>query len=1216
MRLCVALTTLVAIAPATACDPEAAQAVSVQGLVQLQAAGSDDWRPVTAGDGFCSGDRIRVPRNGRSVILLSDQTSLSLDQNTTVTFGRIQADEPSWLELLRGAIYFLSRTRSTLEVKTPYVNAAIEGTEFVVRVEDASTKVSVLEGQVGVSNAIGSLRLNSNESALTRAGGAPRRKVVAQPRDAVRWALYYPPIIDQRAGALGTPATGETSAAVLDAYRRDDIGEALRRLEALPRSERTADTLAFEAGLLLTVGRVDEAESSIDAALSSDPRNSTAIALQSVIATVRNRRDEAEQLADKAVALDPSAPVAQMAQSYALQSRFDLQGAAAAARRAVDADPDNGLAWARLSELTLALGQRKQAVEYAERSASLNPRLGHSQTVLGFALLARSRPADAQGRFERAVRLSPASPLARLGIGLSLIRNGELARGVEQLEIATTLDPDNSLLRSYLGKGYYEQKRPRLAAVEYSIAEQLDPLDPTAYFYDSILLLTVNRPVAALKQNLEAQALNDNRAVFRSRLLLDEDLAARSVAQGRIFDELGFQQLGLLGGWRAVNVDSANFSAHRLLADLYDSLPRHQVARVSELMQSQLLQPVNLNPIQPQLGVDRLGALRGIGPASLGLNEYMPMFASNGANGQISLMGGTQNTWANDVVAGFLQDNISFSAGQFHYQTEGWRDNGQDRQDIFTLFAQYNVTPDLSVQLEGRQRKRRLGDLTQDYDGSFDPDANRDIDRWSLRAGVRYSFSPRNDLILSVQHEHWREDEQQRTTTTEVIANQDRTSDSIPIFRVEEEPLPGALPVTLRTTVVGAVDIDVDLETEATAVVDALNQSEFDADNDNLELLFLRRGDRYDLATGGGYFSQNADFVVKVQPEVTTTGTFTSTITEVFSGTVTLSAVPPVLPETITPFAESDARTTVTPINRVETPAPLFRRLEQRVRHASGFGYLNLRPLGDGLTLTVGLSYDDLQDNTSTDTRQLNPKLGLIWSVSEQLTLRAAYFRVLRRSLIESRTVEPTQVAGFNQFFDDFSGTDSTRAGVALDYRVNPDLFAGVEFSGRELTEPSFAAASVDQLGASVDQRERTHRAYLYWTPTETLAVHGDVLYDDYQTDEPLRLSNSLIELREVAVPLGLNYFRQDGLIAGLQATYIDQDIKFRDRPKQGDSFWTVGAALGYRMPRRRGSILLQARNLFNTDFQYQDDNFRTTEPSDSLWIPARSVFLTLNLVL
>ena len=67
----------------------------------------------------------------------------------------------------------------------------------------------------------------------------------------------------------------------------------------------------------------------------------------------------------------------------------------------------------------------------------------------------------------------------------------------------------------------------------------------------------------------QAIELNNNRLVYRSRLLLDSDLAARSAALGQIYNDLGFQQLGLVEGWKSVNTDPTNFSAHRLLADTY-----------------------------------------------------------------------------------------------------------------------------------------------------------------------------------------------------------------------------------------------------------------------------------------------------------------------------------------------------------------------------------------------------------------------------------------------------------------------------------------------------------------------------------------------------------------------------------------------------------------------------------------------------------------------
>ena len=85
-------------------------------------------------------------------------------------------------------------------------------------------------------------------------------------------------------------------------------------------------------------------------------------------------------------------------------------------------------------------------------------------------------------------------------------------------------------------------------------------------------------------------------------------------------------------------------------------------------------------------------------------------------------------------------------------------------------------------------------------------------------------------------------------------------------------------------------------------------------------------------------------------------------------------------------------------------------------------------------------------------TNQFNPKFGLVWNPFPSTTVRAAVFRVLKRTLITDQTLEPTQVAGFNQFFDDINATKSWRYGVAIDQKFSLNVYGGVEFSKRDLT--------------------------------------------------------------------------------------------------------------------------------------------------------------------
>jgi hypothetical protein len=91
-------------------------------------------------------------------------------------------------------------------------------------------------------------------------------------------------------------------------------------------------------------------------------------------------------------------------------------------------------------------------------------------------------------------------------------------------------------------------------------------------------------------------------------------------------------------------------------------------------------------------------------------------------------------------------------------------------------------------------------------------------------------------------------------------------------------------------------------------------------------------------------------------------------------------------------------------------------------------------------------------------------------------------FRTLKRRLIASQTIEPTQVAGFNQFFDDPEGTDAWRYGVGIDQRFGPQLYAGSEFSKRQLLVPS----EVRLQGVTIrldEEEEQLLRFYAYWTP-------------------------------------------------------------------------------------------------------------------------------------
>ena len=463
-------------------------------------------------------------------------------------------------------------------------------------------------------------------------------------------------------------------------------------------------------------GRVAEAQQALDQALARDPQFALAYGLRSNIFLVQNQKARALEAAEQAVAANPSLPSAYLDLSLVKQAEFQLEDALQAARQAVKLDPENPRALIQESSLLFGMGRLKEAFKIAERARQKAPQDAMVNTVWGFLQLARYRVSEARAAFEAAIAQDSTLGLPHLGLGLVLFRRNQTEAAVGEMRKATLLEPMVSLYNSYLGKAYYEVKQDRQAKKSLALAKQLDPHDPTPYFYDAIRLQSINRPVEAVQELQKSIDLNDDRAVYRSRLLLDEDLAARDAALGKIYNEVGFGQLGLNEGWKSLASDPANYSAHLLLADSYSALTRHEVARVSEVLQSQLLQPINITPVQPQLAETRLNILAGAGPTTTSLYEYNPLFVRDRPTLFATAIAGNHDTWGDEVILSGISDQFSYSLGQFHYETNGFRENNDQQHDIYNLFAQVAVTPQFNLQVEYRRRETEQGDLALNFD--------------------------------------------------------------------------------------------------------------------------------------------------------------------------------------------------------------------------------------------------------------------------------------------------------------------------------------------------------------------------------------------------------------------------------------------------------------------------------------------------------------------
>lgn len=1065
-----------ATANAAPCPEWVAKAVSVQGKVELRASKINStlakrWQSVKRGDTFCANDVVRVKANSRAALILTNDTVLRLDQNSTITFTNLSSNTASQLNLSQGIAHFISRVKQAFEVVTPFVNAAVEGTEFVVAANDKQSQVTVLEGKVRVSNTSGEVLLTKNQIAVAKKGQGPVLNIKLKPRDAVQWALYYPIIVD---------TTSSNSKKLIN---------------------RAANKLAM--------GRVKQAVQDLDSVEKTGNNITEALALKAIIALVNNDKSKALKLASQAYENNKQNTSAILAMSYVQQAHFNIQ---AALNPLLQQTNNNALVQARLSELYLMLGDLDKALIHAEEAVKLNANLAKTQTVLGFAHLTQINAQHAERSFNKAIALDQADPLTHLGLGLALIRQGQLEQGRREIEYAASLDPSNALIRSYLGKAYYEEKRNKVATDQFDMAKELDANDPTAWFYSAIQKQSTNRPVEALQDLQKSAELNDNRAVYRSRLLLDEDQAARNSSLARIYNDLGFDQLAQQQAFNSINHDFTNHSAHRFLAESYANRSRHEIGRVSELLQSQLLAPINIAPVAPHLSETQLGIQPNAGPSGASFNQYDPLFARNQARLQVSALAGNNKTYGDEIAYSQLFDNASLSLGQYHYETEGFRTNNDYEQDILNAFLHTNLNHKQSLQFEVKKNETENGDVRLRFDPTdFSSNRRETLDETTYRLGYHNKINSSSTLLASVI--------QSDTLLTRNYSGEQL----VPLFITSE------------------------------------NRKE-DSKSKTIELQYISKNHDYDYIVGVGTYSYVNDA----------------------TGTVTLNA---------TSFPIEDIDRSLT----------------------NGYLYSHWNAINN-LSMTFGLSHNAIKDPIY-DTKQFNPKLGLKWDVSLQTQLRLAAFRTLKRPITADQSIEPSQVAGFNQFFDDPTAADAKTYGVALEHRTNNKLFTGIELTKRDLEVPYIDSISLNRV--LENQTEYGHRAYINWAFNNTTSISAEYQYEEFDREGTNSIVNEPKRLETHKLPLSLKVNYPSGWSGGLTTTFYDQDIIQSIGATtviNKDDFWMTDLNIGYRFSKRLGHINLEVRNLLDESFMFYDAAFRTEISKPATLYHDRSIWLRLAL--
>lgn len=390
-------------------------------------------------------------------------------------------------------------------------------------------------------------------------------------------------------------------------YRQGDVAGAYALSQTALKTLPPSATLTVMAGYFaLLAGRVPEARNLLETAA----RQGSAVlapAFLAQIELVQNRKAAARREAAQALAQGPGSPLALLTMALVDIAHFDLNQARSRLTQSLKNDPAFVQAYVYLARLWLGSDYLDRAWATIRQALHLAPREGEVLALAGFVRLGFRDYEPARQFFERAAKATPGLGDPHLGLGHYHFRFRDFAQGLAEILTATLLEPRISLYQSDLGRALYQARSFDKALEVYDYAKTLDPRDPTPHLYKGIALTDLYRPGEAIEEINRSIALNDNRAVFRSRLLLDRDLAVRNYNLARAYSLLGLGEWAYSKAVTAVKSDPINPSAHLFLAGSYLITRQRVAAAGSELLLYRLLSPANQNTFTQ-------------------FNDYTPMF--------------------------------------------------------------------------------------------------------------------------------------------------------------------------------------------------------------------------------------------------------------------------------------------------------------------------------------------------------------------------------------------------------------------------------------------------------------------------------------------------------------------------------------------------------------------------------------------------------------
>ncbi len=1194
-------------------------------IVEASRPPQQPWTAATVGKDLILREKVRTGELSRATVRLSSEHLLRVNASSQlVILPSLIASKPVGIELQKGEIYLHSRGQPTeLGLRMPAgVIANPQGTEFRVHVAaDGTTTFTMFDGEVDLSNAHGRVHLANNEQAIVVPGRAPRKTAVIEARNTIQWCLYYPGVLHVPDLAL-SPTDARILRNSIDAYEKGDLLGALDQWPGRYHAESQGGKL-YRAMVVLGVGQVDEARRSC-AGIAKDAPGLRAI----------EEMMDAVNYISRKTGHEPATASEWLARSYYEQSRARLDAALAAARKAAAVAPESGYAWARVAELLFSFGKTQDASKALDRAIQLAPRNAQAHALRGFLFAAENHIGKARESFEQAIALDGALANAWLGRGLTSIRRGREEEGRRDMQVAAALEPNRSILRSYLGKAYSQVGNRPKANLELDRGKKLDPNDPTPWLYSAIQRKQENRYNEAVDDLERSMDLNDNRRVYRSQFLLDQDKAVRGTNLATIYLNEGMREQSVYEAVRAVNADYTSAAAHLFLANSYDALRdpsrvllRYETGAFNELLLANLLSPVgggSLSQYVSQQEYSKLFEKDGVGVSSL--FEYR-------STGQVREVASVYGTLG----------RLSFAFDSLYDYDRGVRLNNSFSNFEGTATFKLQLGPQDSLFFQTGFVNLSTGDRFQRYDQKevngvrvqvVDQNGNVTTGQAPNRLAQSFRQHERQDpgMLLLGWHHEWSPGNHTLLLLGRLATRQEVTADgvNVPIVNRDVSSL-------VSGDFVSAIDVTVprdaaffsglrpllgqgDFITVFPGTFDMYLRTQFETYTAELQQIFTKG--RNTLLLGGRYQEGTFNTIVRLsnyangaQPEAV--GFF--------------------------PNPPADQSSSVD-----------FERI-------SLYAYDTWK-VAPWLTLTAGISYDSLRypdnfrsppvNDAQSKATKVSPKAGIILQPWKGATVRAAYVEgISGASFDETVRLEPTQVAGFLQAYRSLasesivgsvSGGRIRLSGVSLEQKLPSRLYMALGVARLEqrvdrtagiFGDLDFIGTTVGIIPSSLVERIRYREDSLTASLTKLVGdcwsfgaryrvaqsdLHREIpelgaglnkptfTYIDVNSiaqNAASRMTSSLHELSLFAIfnhPSGFfgraeaNYYRQANANYVNSAKFgdtIDADGKSpvilttNNNGPSGDNFWQFNLLAGYRFHRNQCEVSAGILNLTNRDY-------------------------------